>query len=167
MNKEKLWAPWRISYITGEKKDEGCIFCTKPKQDNDKENLILYRGNYSFVIMNLFPYNNGHLMVVPYRHLSAFEDFTDDEMLEIMKNSAMMIKVLKAVMKPEGFNTGFNIGKCSGAGIDDHLHFHIVPRWTGDTNFMPVIGETKVISEHIEETYDKLYKKLRELLCKQ
>ncbi len=167
MNKEKLWAPWRISYIIGEKKDEGCIFCTKPKQNKDKENLILYRGNYSFVIMNLFPYNNGHLMVVPYRHLSVFEDFSDDEMLEIMKNSAMMIKVLKAVMKPEGFNTGFNIGKCSGAGIDDHLHFHIVPRWAGDTNFMPVIGETKVISEHIEETYDKLYKKLRELLCKQ
>jgi ATP adenylyltransferase len=167
MNNERLWAPWRISYIVKDKKEKECIFCLKPNEKKDRENLILYRGSYSFVIMNLYPYNNGHIMVVPYKHISEFEDLSEEEMLDIMKNSAMMIKVLKKVMNPDGFNTGFNIGRFAGAGIAEHLHFHIVPRWAGDTNFMPVVGEIKVISEHIEHTYEKLYKEIRENICKQ
>ena len=158
--KKKLWAPWRMAYIENTNKDEGCIFCVKPKQSNDRENLLLFRGDYSFVIMNLFPYNNGHLMIAPYRHTGDFTSLKDNEMLEIMKLSSKMIGVLKEIMNPDGFNTGFNIGRAAGAGIADHLHFHIVPRWIGDTNFMPVIGETKVISEHIFDTYDKIKEKL-------
>nr|WP_241654018.1 HIT domain-containing protein [Geovibrio thiophilus] len=154
--KERLWAPWRMSYISGLGKTESCIFCDKPSEDEDKKNLILHRGKKAFVIMNLFPYNNGHLMVAPYKHTGDFLELDDDEMLEIMQLTQLAIRVLRKTMNPAGFNTGFNIGKAAGAGIDAHLHFHIVPRWVGDTNFMPVVGEMKVISEHIEVTYANL-----------
>lgn len=153
---ERLWAPWRMAYINGLGKSEGCIFCENSDEDEDKKNLILYRGKKAFVIMNLYPYNNGHLMVAPYKHTGDFTELDDSELLEIMQLAQLSIKVLKKAMNPAGFNTGFNIGKAAGAGIDAHLHFHIVPRWVGDTNFMPVIGEMKVISEHLEVTYDKL-----------
>ncbi|RMD89593.1 MAG: HIT domain-containing protein [Calditrichaeota bacterium] len=151
-----LWAPWRMEYILGNDKEEGCIFCNKPKQTNDKKNLILYRGKYSFVIMNKYPYNNGHLMVVPYRHLAEFEELKDEESLEMMQIIARSLTVLKRAIHPHGFNLGMNIGQIAGAGIEDHLHFHIVPRWAADTNFMPITGHTKVISEGLWETWDRL-----------
>jgi ATP adenylyltransferase len=155
---KKLWAPWRMNYITGEGREEGCVFCNRPNGDKskDKEDLVLYRGKTCFVIMNLFPYNNGHCMVVPYKHTGDFTELDDAEMLEMMQLSQMTIKVFRKVFDPEGFNTGFNLGKAAGGGIRDHIHFHILPRWNGDTNFMTVIGETRVISEHISDTYDKL-----------
>lgn len=153
---KKMWAPWRMRYINGTHKDDGCIFCVKPKEEKDKENLILYRGKYTFIIMNLFPYNNGHIMIAPYKHTGNLEDLEEGEMLEIMTLSAKMISLMKSIMRPDGFNAGFNLGQAAGAGVADHLHFHVVPRWIGDTNFMPILGDTKVISEHIFDTYDKL-----------
>ncbi len=161
---EKIWAPWRMRYIDGSHKDDGCIFCVKPTQTTDKENLIVYRGKYAFAMMNLFPYTNGHTMVAPYRHTAIFEELTDEEVLDIHNVSSLIIKAIRKTMNPDGFNLGYNLGRTAGAGIVDHLHFHIVPRWNGDTNFMPVIGEVKVISEHIEQTYDKLLIGLGEVL---
>ena len=150
-----LWAPWRMEYILGEK-EKGCIFCTKSKQKEDRANLILFRGKHNFVIMNKYPYNNGHLMVVPYDHTGQFEALKESESLEMMQILSKSISALKASLNPDGFNIGMNVGKIAGAGIDDHLHFHIVPRWDADTNFMPVIGETKVISEALEDTWERL-----------
>ncbi len=152
---EILWAPWRMEYILGEK-ESGCIFCTRINQDSDKENLILLRGENNFVIMNKYPYNNGHLMVVPNRHSSEFDSLSDPEKLEMINFVSKSMNVLKKTVNPDGFNVGMNIGKIAGAGIDDHLHFHIVPRWAADTNFMPVVGQTKVISEGLGETWDRL-----------
>jgi len=156
-----LWAPWRIKYITGDK-EEGCIFCKKPKEGNDKENLILYTGETSFIIMNRYPYSNGHLMTVPYKHTNSFSDLTQDERLDLMNLTAKCLDILQ-VIKPEGFNIGMNLGRTGGAGIDDHLHFHIVPRWSGDNNFMPVIGDVRVMPEYLEETYETLSKHLKSL----
>jgi len=153
---EKLWAPWRMEYITGEKQSEGCIFCQKYTQKKDRENLILHRGQSCFVIMNFYPYNNGHLMVVPYLHTSKFSDLSDEISLEIMQVIRKSMDILTETMKCQGFNVGLNLGRCAGAGIDQHIHFHIVPRWNGDTNFMPVVGHTKVISEALFETWDTL-----------
>jgi len=152
---EILWAPWRMEYILGEK-ESGCIFCTRINQDSDKENLILLRGKNNFVIMNKYPYNNGHLMVVPNRHTSEFDSLSDPEKLEMMNLVSKSMNVLKITVNPDGFNVGLNIGEIAGAGIDDHLHFHIVPRWAADTNFMPVVGQTKVISEDLGETWERL-----------
>jgi len=158
-----LWAPWRIEYIRSPKHD-GCIFCDFPKENRDKERLILHRGKYSFVIMNNYPYNPGHVMIAPYRHVGKWEDLTDDELLEIMKLSQLMIKALKRAMNPDGFNLGVNLGRVAGAGIDDHVHLHIVPRWNGDTNFMPVIADTKVIPESLKEAYDELKRVIDEIV---
>ncbi|MCH6559681.1 HIT domain-containing protein [candidate division KSB1 bacterium] len=152
---EILWAPWRMEYMLGEK-ESGCIFCTRINQDSDKENLILLRGENNFVIMNKYPYNNGHLMVVPNRHTSEFDSLSDPEKLEMMNLVSKSMNVLKKTVNPDGFNVGMNIGKIAGAGIDDHLHFHIVPRWVADTNFMPVVGQTKIISEDLGETWERL-----------
>jgi len=162
---KRVWAPWRMRYIDGSHKDEGCIFCTKPKEEEtkDKENLILYRGKKAFIMMNLFPYTNGHVMVIPYKHTGNIEDLDDDEMLEIMNLCKLTVKGMKDIISPEGFNIGFNIGRPAGAGVVDHVHMHIVPRWIGDTNFMPLLAETKVISEHIFDTYDKLKSALLKL----
>jgi len=152
---EILWAPWRMEYILGEK-ESGCIFCTRINQDSDRENLILLRGKHNFVIMNKYPYNNGHLMVLPNRHTSEFDSWSDPEKLEMMNLVSKSMDVLKKTVNPDGFNVGLNIGKIAGAGIDDHLHFHIVPRWAADTNFMPVVGQTKIISEDLGETWKRL-----------
>ena len=152
---EILWAPWRMEYILGEK-ESGCIFCTRINHDDDKENLILLRGKNNFVIMNKYPYNNGHLMVVPNRHTSEFDSLSDPEKLEMMNLVSESMNVLKKTVNPDGFNVGLNIGKIAGAGIDDHLHFHVVPRWAADTNFMPVVGQTKIISEDLGETWERL-----------
>ncbi|NJE01191.1 HIT domain-containing protein [Thermococcus sp. JdF3] len=157
-----LWAPWRIEYIRSPKHD-GCIFCDFPKENRDRERLILHRGKHCFVIMNNYPYNPGHVMIAPYRHVGKWEDLTEEELLEIMKLSQLMIKALKKTMNPQGFNMGVNLGRVAGAGIDDHVHLHIVPRWNGDTNFMPAIADTKVIPESLEEAYDELKKAIDEI----
>lgn len=154
---KRLWAPWRMTYIKNVKREEeGCVFCIKPAQTDDKENLLLFRGKKCFVLMNLFPYNNGHLMIIPYQHTSDILDIDKETSGEMWKLLCLSKKALTTVMNPDGFNTGMNIGRGAGAGIDQHIHMHIVPRWNGDTNFMPVIGDTKVISQALSETYDAL-----------
>lgn len=159
-----LWAPWRIEYIRSPKHN-GCIFCDFPKENKDEERLILYKGKNAFIIMNNYPYNPGHVMIAPYRHIGKWEDLTDEELLEIMKLSQLIIKALKKAMNPDGFNIGVNLGRVAGAGIDDHVHLHVVPRWNGDTNFMPVLTSTKVIPESLEEAYKELKKAIDEILA--
>ena len=158
-----IWAPWRIEYIRSPKHD-GCIFCDFPKENRDRERLILYSGEHAFVIMNNYPYNPGHVMIAPYRHVGKWEELTDEELLDMMKLSQLMIKALKRSMNPDGFNLGVNLGRVAGAGIEDHVHIHIVPRWNGDTNFMPVVADTKIIPESLEETYKELKNTLKEIL---
>lgn len=159
---DNLWAPWRMRYIEKYEEKSDCIFCVKPTVEDDKENLILYRGETCFIIMNKYPYNNGHLMIVPYRHLSDLNKLTEAELLEINKLLLKSYNALQKSVKPHGFNIGLNLGRVAGAGIDQHLHYHIVPRWNGDTNFMPVTGQTKVISQAIEETRDILFELLNQ-----
>jgi len=153
---KQLWAPWRIKYILEADKADGCIFCDKPKEDKDQENLILYRGRKCFVMMNKFPYNNGHLMIAPYRHTADLAGLSPEEREELMALAGMSVEVLERTLSAQGFNIGMNLGRVAGAGIDQHLHLHVVPRWSGDTNFMPILGDVKVISEALEETYRKL-----------
>ena len=152
---KQIWAPWRIEYIQMQK-PEGCILCDKPKQKDDVANYILYRGDHNFVIMNSYPYNPGHLMVAPYRHVAHLEELTDRERHEHFDIVSRSVKLLKEVFSPAGFNIGINMGKVAGAGIDDHIHTHIVPRWQGDTNFMPLIADVRVVPEALAETYKKL-----------
>ncbi|MBA7682013.1 AP-4-A phosphorylase [subsurface metagenome] len=154
----QIWAPWRIEYIQMEK-SAGCILCDKPKQNNDAANYILYRGSKNFIMLNSYPYNPGHLMTAPYRHIASLEELTDEERNEHFEIVSRGIKVLKEVFNPSGFNIGINMGKVAGAGIDDHFHTHTVPRWQGDTNFMPVISNIRVIPEALAETYKKLKEK--------
>ncbi|MBN2030063.1 HIT domain-containing protein [bacterium] len=153
-----LWAPWRMEYIENADEYDGCIFCEKPKEDRDEENLIVYRGKTAFVMMNRYPYNNGHLMVVPYQHTDELNALSREQKIELFDLLILSKEKLIKVMKPQGFNIGMNIGRIAGAGIVDHLHFHIVPRWSGDTNFMPIVGHTKVVSEGLVETLKKLRK---------
>jgi len=152
---EKIWAPWRMQYILADKKD-GCIFCDKVREGEDRKNYILFRDRLGFIIMNIFPYNNGHLMIAPYRHAASLEDLTSEELLQIMTLTKKSLSCLQQAMKAEGYNIGMNIGAVAGAGIADHLHLHIVPRWSGDTNFMPVLADTKVLPQHLDTTYDLL-----------
>ncbi len=154
-----LYAPWRINYILGQKL-KGCVLCQINKQKKDKQNLVLERKKNCYVVLNKFPYNNGHLMVVPYKHKSSLEDLDDQTALEMLQTAKAYVKKMKKIMRAEGFNIGINIGQIAGAGIADHLHLHIVPRWSGDNNFMPVIGKMKVISESFESVYKKLVKKI-------
>jgi len=159
---DKLWSPWRSQYIDSfmdKHKKKGCIFCELCKYEvDDADNLLIEKGELTFTMLNLYPYNNGHLMVVPYEHKSDFQLLTDDENAEVMEKLQLAVKALKMTMNPEGFNLGANFGKASGAGIDDHIHFHVVPRWNGDTNFMPALGEVKVISQDLLLTKEKLIK---------
>ncbi len=158
---KKIWAPWRLQYIKIAEKinEDGCIFCDFPaeKPDNDRKNLILFRAKNSFIIMNKYPYNNAHLMVVPYQHTDTLKKLESEERLDLMNMLPKAITALQVLCSPHGFNIGMNLGRVAGAGIDEHLHFHIVPRWNGDTNFMPVVGQTKVISAGLWETWDGLY----------
>jgi ATP adenylyltransferase len=152
---KRLWAPWRVSYIR-EPSPHGCIFCDKSKEDKDAENLILFRGRLNFVIMNAYPYNPGHLMVVPYRHLGQLEDLAAGERTEHSELVARSVAALKSASGAESFNLGMNLGRAAGAGIADHIHTHIVPRWNGDNNFMPVLAETRIISESLRDIYQRL-----------
>lgn len=152
---EHIWAPWRMEYIQMEKR-EGCVLCEIPKEDNDVANHVLYRGENNFIVLNSYPYNPGHLMIVPYHHVASLEGLTDEELHEHIDTVSRSISVLREVFNPAGFNLGMNLGKVAGAGIDEHVHTHIVPRWQGDTNCMPVISGTRVIPQALAETYQKL-----------
>jgi ATP adenylyltransferase len=160
---EKLWAPWRMEYIQNSLIEEGsgCIFCIGENPTDDKARLIILRGKSAFVMLNKFPYNNGHLLIAPYRHLGDFNRLTDEEFLEMQKLMGLCISAFKASMAPQGFNIGMNIGRVAGAGVEDHIHYHILPRWSGDTNFLPIFGEVKVISEALDKTYDRLKAELK------
>jgi len=150
-----IWGPWRMEYIRM-KKPKGCIFCEKPQEDKDTENGILYRGEKNFIIMNSYPYSPGHLLVVPYRHLDSPEKLSKEERSEHFEMVSRCVEVLRKEFSPDGFNLGMNLGKVAGAGIDDHVHSHIVPRWQGDTNFMTVVGETRVLPEELSASAEKL-----------
>jgi ATP adenylyltransferase len=156
---EHIWAPWRIEYLQ-KAPEGGCFLCQKPAENQDEESLILYRGRHNFVIMNTFPYNPGHLLVAPYRHASDLQVFSDDEAKEHFEIIRKTLTLLREVMDPTGFNIGVNLGRVAGAGVPDHIHTHIVPRWGGDTNFMPVVCDTKVLPEALAGTYRKLRARL-------
>ena len=152
-----LWAPWRMEFITSDKSGE-CVFCERPRDPaRSREHLVLARGERSFVLMNRYPYNNGHLMVIPYDHVSTIAALDDETALEVHHFLSRSIEALESLANAEGFNVGLNLGAAAGAGIAEHVHYHIVPRWSGDTNFMPVIGLTKTIPQHLLETYDLLF----------
>lgn len=165
---KSLHAPWRLAVLENYKKTEGCILCGLHSSDpaEDRANLILMRSPSSFLLMNRFPYSNGHLMVVPQRHVSDWKALTDVEILDMNRLMKMALSVLEQEVEAQGFNLGTNLGEVAGAGIPDHLHWHIVPRWKGDTNFMPLFAEVRVISEHLEATYDKLKRSLDQLAQK-
>ena len=156
-----LWAPWRTDYIKHVRKDKGCLFCRILKSSKDKNNLVLFRTQHALVLLNLYPYNNGHLMVAPKRHIKSLELLKRYEMVDLMEAVRKVIRLLDTTLKPDGYNIGLNIGRVSGAGFDKHLHVHIVPRWWGDTNFMPTVADTKVISESLESLYYELIKNLQ------
>ncbi len=155
---KQLWAPWRMSYIRGESEapEAGCVFCLPPGQEEDRQRLVLRRGQTAFLIMNKYPYTNGHLMIAPYRHTADPGQLSADEVMEMHRLLVAAREVLLETSGPQGFNIGMNLGQIAGAGIADHLHLHIVPRWSGDTNFMPVFTDVRVIPQHLEETYEIL-----------
>jgi ATP adenylyltransferase len=165
---EKMWSPWRSEYIESFKskvEDAGCIFCSAVNHKIEEDNsLVVYKGKAAFIMLNLYPYNNGHLMLVPNRHICKLTELTPGENSEIMYLVQKSSEALNIIMSPQGFNIGANIGKAAGAGIDTHLHFHIVPRWNGDTNFMPVLGQVKVISQDLLRTKKDLIEAYSKLI---
>jgi len=153
---EHLYTPWRSDYIHGKTPQEGCFFCLHQKSKNDEENLVLFRGDTSFVLLNLYPYTDGHLLIAPYRHIAQPNDLSKEEWIEIHELARRGIAALEKVSHPEGFNLGMNLGRVAGAGVVGHLHLHVVPRWNGDTNFMPILAQTKMINENLHTVYKKL-----------
>jgi ATP adenylyltransferase len=152
---ERLWTPWRMEYIRSLDKGE-CIFCRKLKSDDDRGEYVLERGEHTFLMLNKYPYNTGHLMVAPYRHVDLPSELTKEEIEELFHYLVRGEKMLRGAFNPDGMNVGANVGRCSGAGVVGHFHLHVVPRWAGDTNFFPILGETKVLPQSLEETYDTL-----------
>ena len=152
---EHIWAPWRVEYIRSEK-EKGCIFCDKPPENIDEKNYILFRGEKNFIILNLYPYNPGHMMVVPYRHMANLDDLTDEEMFEHNDLVRRCCRTLREAYKPEGFNIGMNLGRVAGAGVEDHIHTHVIPRWNGDTNFITVVSDIRVIPHALDAAYKEL-----------
>ena len=152
---KKLWAPWRSKFIY-QRKRKGCIFCKAAKAKDDKKYFVIERSKFSFSMLNIYPYNNGHLMVAPYRHKGSLVDFNKDELCDLMLLAQKSLRLIEKALTPDGYNLGFNTGKIAGAGFSGHLHMHIVPRWQGDTNFMPVLAQTKVISESLNSLYRRL-----------
>lgn len=153
---KNLWAPWRMEYIRAPEKEQECIFCKKIKMENDQESLLLYRGENAFVMLNLYPYNNGHILIAPYEHVNRTNKLRADCLSEIMELADSSMIILTREMNAQGFNFGANIGSAAGAGIEEHIHFHLVPRWVGDTNFMPILGHTKVQVQGLKETWSQL-----------
>jgi ATP adenylyltransferase len=159
---DRLWSPWRMQYIQAATEEQGgCIFCDLPPKGDDAAVLILARGDHAFVVLNSFPYNPGHVMVAPFRHTGDLEGLREEELADVDALVKRSVRALREEMEPHGFNVGMNLGRVAGAGIPDHLHTHVVPRWNGDTNFMPVVGETRVLPELLEETYRKLAPRFR------
>ena len=150
-----LWAPWRLEYIQQADELEGCIFCLAAAGE-DEETLVVHRGEHAFALLNKFPYSSGHLMVAPYRHVADFGDLSDKEALELHRLAGSGMAALTETFEPQGYNLGWNLGRIAGAGVVDHVHEHVVPRWAGDTNFMPVLADVKVLPEHLAETRAKL-----------
>lgn len=150
-----LWAPWRMAYIT-QRKLPGCLLCQKPKEKKDKKNYLLHRSDLSYVMLNAFPYNNGHLLISPYAHVETLEDLEESTILDMMRTTKKALRALRSVFSPDGFNMGINEGPVAGAGIPSHIHLHLVPRWRGDTNFMPIFSETRVMPQHLASSYARL-----------
>jgi ATP adenylyltransferase len=153
---DRLWSPWRYHYVSTCGGADGCIFCDKPAAGQDEENLIVHRGQHCYVLLNLYPYTNGHLMIAPFAHEAELDRLRPEAAMEMMALAQQAVSHLKAVYKPHGLNVGMNLGECAGAGVAGHLHMHILPRWVGDANFMTVVGETRVMPEDLSETYRKL-----------
>lgn len=160
-----IWAPWRMTYIKGDVKEDGCLFCNRLAQDDGAENLILHRSQNAFVILNRYPYTNGHMMVVPFVHEPTIEHLEEQTLKEMMTLTNLAISALRKIYHAQSFNIGINIGEVAGAGVVEHVHIHVVPRWSGDTNFMSITAETRVIPEALEETYEKLRSAWCELTC--
>src|SRR5215211_6672306 len=156
----RIWAPWRLPYVKDASKDstEGCIFCTAPAENDDRGNLIVHRGERCFVILNKFPYTNGHLMVAPYEHTATLQELDTDTVAELMALSQRGMKALESSYSPHGYNVGFNQGRVAGAGVEHHIHMHVVPRWGGDTNFMPVLGDTRVMNQTLQDSFETVRK---------
>ena len=162
-----LWAPWRMAYLVGER-PPGCVLCEKLADDGDgadQSNYIVHRGEHAFVILNLYPYSNGHLMVVPYRHVPSLESLEDEELLDLMGTVNLGIAALRNSMSPDGFNIGVNLGRAAGAGIESHVHVHVVPRWHGDTSFMPILADTRVVPESLADTASRLRQAIEGILA--
>ena len=151
----QLWAPWRLEYVAGADEHDGCIFCLAAGA-SDEDGLVVHRGRFAFVLMNKYPYSSGHLLVAPYRHVAELGELTDEEVLEIHRLAGSGMGALAETFEPQGYNLGWNLGRIAGAGITDHVHLHVVPRWAGDTNFMPVLADVKVLPEHLTDTRRKL-----------
>ncbi len=160
---ERLYSPWRSQYIENVNNQKGCFLCNAYKSKEDEKNFVLYRGKRAFIVMNLYPYNAGHVMVCPNEHIGDFTKLDKETLHEISDLTQFAVKAIKKALKPDGFNLGYNLGRAAGAGLEDHIHNHVVPRWIGDTNFMPVIGEVKVISQDLREVYYKIKKAMEEL----
>lgn len=160
---DRIWAPWRKRYILGHERTPGCFFCRDRRSPlkKDKKNLLLHRSRHTLLLLNRFPYTNGHLMLAPNRHVASLEHLGNEERLDLLRLLDKALELLRQALRPQGFNVGLNLGLAGGAGIPGHVHLHVVPRWLGDTNFMPVLTGTKVISDSLEATYDELHRLLR------
>ena len=156
MAKQRIWAPWRLRYVKNAKRSDECVFCAKPGAGDDRANLIVHRGERCFVILNLFPYTNGHLMVAPFDHIARLQDVEPNVTAEMIGLAQQAMRRMDEVYDPEGFNVGMNQGRVAGAGVDGHIHLHVVPRWAGDNNYMPVLADTRVMPQSLEESYDAL-----------
>jgi ATP adenylyltransferase len=154
---DRLWSPWRYTYIWKATPEDACIFCAKLAENNDRENYIVFRGERNFVLLNLYPYTNGHLMIAPYEHVATLEDADPETLAEMMRLLRECEAHMRAIYRPKGINLGMNIGESAGAGVAGHIHMHMLPRWPGDANFMTVIGETRVLPETLDSTYEKLH----------
>ena len=156
MANHRIWAPWRLRYVKNANKSDDCIFCAKPREGDDRATLVVHRGESCFVILNLFPYTNGHLMVAPYEHIGALQEIPAATVVEMMDLAQRAMSHLEEIYSPHGYNVGFNQGRIAGAGVEGHIHLHVVPRWAGDNNFMPVIADTKVMPQTIAQSYEAL-----------
>jgi len=160
----RLWAPWRVEYVRqASRKPTGCIFCKARRAKDGRKNFVVHRGELALAMLNTYPYNTGHLMVAPYRHIGDLERLTEAELIALMLETRLCIKALRRAFKPDAFNVGLNLGRVAGAGVEDHLHVHIVPRWAADTNFMPILADTRVIPEALERTYEAIASALHAL----
>jgi ATP adenylyltransferase len=164
---QPLWTPWRMAYLRRSPAggQEGCILCGKYAANEDEQSLIVYRSQHSFIMLNLYPYNNGHVMVVPTRHVASPELLSEEELLDLMRATNLSIAALRRIASPDGFNVGYNLGRAAGAGIEEHMHVHVVPRWQGDTNFMPILAQTRVIPELLPQTWRAMRSAIHDLIA--